>query len=90
MLHIFVIQHNYRSRYLDTIDSEHFMINIYKYEKCKFEEAFLLLKPCKKFVEKSRICRMTEFAEVCDSSVFDGNTIIVESDDNENIFVSGF
>ena len=59
------MQHNYHSRYLVTIDNEQSIVNIYKHEKCKFEESFLVLKSSKKFIEKNGICRMShEFAIV--------------------------
>ena len=84
------MQHKYRSRVLVTIDNEHFMVNIYKYEKCKFEEAFLILKPGKIFARKRRICKMTKMSGGCDSSNFDGNTISVGGDDMDYMFISGF
>ena len=56
MMDIFVMQHNYRFRYLITIDNEQSTVNmqaaptdhvviIYKYEKWKFEEHLLVIKP---------------------------------------------
>ena len=74
------------------MDNEQSIGNVYKYEKCKFEEAFLVLKPSKILpivTEKSRICRMTEKSEAYGSSDFDGNTILVGRD-NEYVFISGF
>ena len=73
----------------------------------QFEESFLVLKPSKMlplriFIGKGRICRMNEMSAACVSSDFDGNTILVGSDDfgynqslstrgdNEFIFISGF
>ena len=35
------------------MDSEQSIVNIYKYEKCNFEEAFLVLKPCKILLGKT-------------------------------------
>ena len=61
-----------------------YVVGFYIYEKCKFEEAFLVLKPSKKFIGKSRICKMTERSGACASSDFDGHTILVGSDDNES------
>ena len=81
---------NYRSRYLVAIDNEHSIVNIYIYEKCKFEKLFLVVKPSGKFVGKSRMCRMTEMSGACDNSDFDGKTNLVGSDVNGYIFVSGF
>ena len=42
------MQHIFRSRYLVTIDNELSIFNIYEYEKCKLEDAFIVLKPSKK------------------------------------------
>ena len=45
MLNNFVLQHNYRSSYRVTINDEQSIVNVYKYENCKFQEPFLVLKP---------------------------------------------
>ena len=60
-----MIQHNYQSQYLVTVDDEQSSVNVYEYEKCKFEEAFLVIKPSKIlsiFIGKSCFCPMTEYA----------------------------
>ena len=55
-----------------------------------------MLKPDKSlsvFIGKSRICRKTEKSGACDGSDFDGNNILVGSDDigyNKYVFISGF
>ena len=36
---LFMKPHNYRSRYLVTIDNKQSIVNVCKYEKCKIEEA---------------------------------------------------
>ena len=45
MLNNFVLQHNYRSSYRVTINDEQSIVNVYRYENCKFQEPFLVLKP---------------------------------------------
>ena len=50
MLDFFMMQYNYRSRYLVRIDNEQSLVNVYKNEKCKVEEAFLDLNPSKIFL----------------------------------------
>ena len=94
--------HNYRSRYLVAINNEQstvnlqasptaHVVNIYRYEKCNFEEASLVLKPSKVlsiFSEKSHICRMTEQSGACDRPDFDDNTIFVRSNARYNKYVS--
>ena len=104
---IFVMQHNYRFRYLVTNDNEQSIVNmqgsptahtvtIYKYEKYKLEEAFLVLKPIKIlsiFLGKNCICRKTKLSGPCDSSVFGGNAILAGRDDfeyNKYVFISEF
>ena len=37
-MNVFMMQHNYQSKYLVIIDS---VVNVYKYEKCKFDQPFL-------------------------------------------------
>ena len=72
-------------------------VYIQHYEKCKFEEAFFVLKHSKILsnfiIEKSRIRKLTEKSGVSDSSDFDRNTILVGSGDtgyNEYVFSFGF
>ena len=96
MVNIFVMQHNYRSRYLGTTDKEQSIVSVYIYEECKCQEAFIVLKFSKIFslyFGINRIIRTTETSEACDSSDFDGNTILVRSDNIGNniyVFFSGF
>ena len=74
------MQYNYRSRYLVTIRNEQTLdhvVNIYKYEKCKFQAHFCGLKPRKIFVGKNRICRNTKKSRACDDSDFNGNTFLL-------------
>ena len=44
-----MIQHNYQSRYLVIIDDE---VNVFKYEKCKFDKPFLTFQPNHVFIDK--------------------------------------
>ena len=89
MMEYFVMQRLYHSRCLRTIDNEQsilnmqssptaFALSISKCEKCKFEEAFLVLKPSEvlsRFIDRNRICKMTKITGASDSFVFDGNGI---------------
>ena len=84
------MRHNYSSHNLVTIDNEQSLVNIYEDEKSKFEETFLVSKLSKIFIGKSPICRMIEMSEARESSDFDGNTVLLESDDNDFIFIFGF
>ena len=64
------MQVNYRSRYLATVDNEQSMVNICRYDKFKFDEAFLVLQPSKILFGKSRMCRMTEMSGARNISEF--------------------
>ena len=79
-MNIFMMQHNYQSKYLVVIDSD---VCVYKYEKCKFDPPFLSFTSKHVFIGKSRLCALTEFSGANDSSGFDGNTILLECADNE-------
>ena len=81
-----MIQHNYQSKYLVIIDGD---VYVYKYEKCKFDQPFLSNKPKHIFVRKSKVCEMTQFSGANDSSDFDGNTLLIQVEDNEFIYISG-
>ena len=85
-MHTFMMQYNYRSKYLVIIDGD---VYVYKYEKCKFDQPFLSFKPKHTFIGKSRICELTQFSEANGSSDFDGKTILLECEDNENVKISG-
>ena len=41
------------------------------------------------FFGKSKVCPMTEFSGANDSSGFDGNTLLLECENNEYVYVSG-
>ena len=90
------MQHNCRFRYQVTIDNEQSIVNVYKYEKCKLEETFLVLKLSEnlsKFIGTTHKFIMTKMSGACNSSDFDGNTILLGSDDidyDKYVFVSAF
>ena len=85
-MNIFMIQHNYQSKYLVIIDS---IVNFYKYEKCIFDQPFLSYQPKHVFIGKSKNCPMTEFSQSQDRVNFDGNTLLLECEDNEYVYISG-
>ena len=39
---IYIMQHNYRNKYLVVINGD---VYVYKYEKCKFDQPFLSFQP---------------------------------------------
>ena len=81
----FMIQKKYQSKYLVIIDEN---VYVYKYEKCKFDQPFLSFKPKHFFICKSKVCPMTQFSGSNDSSGFDGNTLLLECENNEYVYVS--
>ena len=83
---IFILQLNYQSRYLVIIDDN---VYFYKTEKCKVDLPFLSFQPKQIFIGKSKVCKMTEVSEAKDNLLYDGNTISLELEDIEYIYISG-
>ena len=83
---IYINQHNYRNKYLVVINGD---VYVYKYEKCEFDKPFLAFKPKHFFIGKSKVCPMTDFPCAGNKNDFDGNTILLECEDNENVYISG-
>ena len=80
------MQYNYRSKYLVVTDVD---VYVYKYEKCKFDQPFLSFQPKHIFTGKSKVCTMTEFSGAIDSSDFDGNTILLDCENDKFVYISG-
>ena len=86
-MNIFMMQHNYQSKYLIIIDS---VVNVYNYEKCKFDQPFLSYQPKHIFIGKSKNCPMSEFSQNQAIVNFDdGNTLLLECENNEYMYISG-
>ena len=79
---IFIMQYNYRNRYLVRIDGD---VYFNKDENCKFDQPFFSFQPKHGFIGKSKVCVMTEFFGANDSSDFDGNTVLLDCEDNEYV-----
>ena len=77
---IFMIQYIYRSEFLVVIDGD---VYVYKDGKCKFDIPILSFKPKHNFIGKSKVCPMTHFSRANDSSGVDGNTFLLECENNE-------
>ena len=56
----FIMQYDYRNKYLVVVDSD---VNVYKYVRCKFDKPFLYFQAKNVFIGKSKVCPMTEFFE---------------------------
>ena len=83
---IFIMQDNYRNKYLVVVDSD---VNVYKHDKCKFDNPFLSFQAKDISIGKSKVCPMTEFFEAEDKEKFDGNTLLLECENNEYVYISG-
>ena len=83
---IFMMQDNYRSKYLVVIDGD---VYVYKYENCKSDQLILSFKPKHVFIGKSKVCPMTQFSGAKDGSGFDGNTLSLECENNDYVYISG-
>ena len=84
---IFIMHHNYRNNFLVVIDGG---VYVHKNENCKFEQPFLSFQAKNVFIGKSKVCEMTEFFGAADnSSDFDGNTLLLQCENNEYVYISG-
>ena len=81
-MQIFMIQHNYRSRCLVMIHGD---LYVYEYDKCKFDQPLLSFQAKDIFFGESKACKMIDFSGANDSSDLDGNTILLECEDNEYV-----
>ena len=81
-----MMQYNYQSKFSVIIGG-----NVYEYkdEKGKFAQPFLSFMSKHNFTGKSKFCPLTEFPGANDSSGFDGNTLLLERENNENVYKSG-
>ena len=62
---------------------------VYKYKICKFDPPLFSFPAKNIFIGKSKVCPMTEFSGARDKNVFDGNTLLLECEDNEYVYFSG-
>ena len=71
---IYLLQYNYRNRYLVVIDGG---VYFYKYDKHKFDPPFLSFKPKHVFIGISKVCEITQFSEALNNTNFDGNIFLL-------------
>ena len=85
---VFVIQYNYRPKYLVVIIDT--TVHVYKNKICKFDPALFTFQAKNVLIGKSKVCEMTQFSGAANnSSAFDGNTLLIECEDNEYVYFSG-
>ena len=80
------MQYIYPNRYLVVIDGDVF---VYKYEKYNFDKPFLSLRAKHVFIDISIVCEKRKFSGGEDKEVFDGNTLLLERQYKEYVFISG-
>ena len=80
------MQYNYRNKHSVIIDVDMY---VYRYEKCKFDQPFLSFQAKNIFIGRSIFCPMTEISNTGDKEEFDGNTLVLECEDNEYVYISG-
>ena len=84
----FMIQYNYRSKYLVVIIDT--AVYVYENKICKFNPPLLTFQAKNVFIGESKVCPMTEISGTANiSSDFDGNTLLIECENNEYVYISG-
>ena len=89
MMDIYMMQYNFRSGYLVVIN-EKTHVSVYKNEKYKFGQPFLAFLSKNIFIGKSKVCSMTDFSGALNNSIFDGNTILLDCEDNSGLEIFEF
>ena len=85
---IFLMHYNYENNYLVVIIDT--TVYVYKNKICKFDPPLISFQAKNVFIGKSKVCPMTEFSGVADDgSEFDGNTLLIECENNEYVYISG-
>ena len=85
---IYIMPYNYENKFLVVIlDS---IVYVYKNKICKFDPPLFSFQAKNVFIGKSKVRSMTEFSAAADnSSRFDGNTLLLECENNEYVYISG-
>ena len=86
-MYIFIMQYKYRYRHLVVIIAAN--VYVYKYEKFKFDTPFLSFQAKNVFIGESKVCQLTEFSGASDKIDFDGNTLLLECENNEHVYFFG-
>ena len=85
---IFTMRYNFENKYLVVIVDS--IVYVYKNKICKFDTPLFTFQAKNVFIGKSKVCPMTEFSgSAKNSSEFDGNTLLVECENNEYVYISG-
>ena len=85
---IFTMRYNFENKCLVVIVDS--IVYVYKNKICKFDPPLFKFQAKNVFIGKSKVCPMTEFSgSANNSSEFDGNTLLVECENNEYVNISG-
>ena len=84
---VFIMHYNYENKYLVVIIDS--IVYVYKYKICIFDPPLFSFQAKNIFIGKSKVCPLTEFSGARDKNVFDGNTLLLECEDNEYVYISG-
>ena len=85
---IFTMRYNFENKYLVVIVDS--IVYVYKNKIWKFDPPLFKFQAKNVFIGKSKVCPMTEFSgSANNSSEFDGNTLLVECENNEYVYISG-
>ena len=85
---IYIMQYNYRNKYLVVIVGD---VYVYIYDKYKFDPPFLSFEPKHIFIGKSKVCERAEFSGAANiiNSDFEGITLLLEVEDRNYVYTSG-
>ena len=62
---------------------------VYENKICKFDPPLFSFQAKNVFIGKAKFCPMTEFSGARDKIEFDGNTLLLECEKNEYVYISG-
>ena len=87
MIDTYIMQYNYRNKYLVVIDGN---VYVYEYDKYKCDPPYLSFNPKHIPIGKSKVCDMTECSGTVDNdSDFEGNTLLLEVGGRKYVYISG-
>ena len=87
MIDIYIMQHNYLAEYLVIADRD--VLYVFKYENIEFDQPLMSFKQKHFFIGKSKVFAMTEHSDALNKREFNGNTHLLECEDNEYVYNSG-
>ena len=85
---IYIMHYNYENKYLVVIIDS--IVYVYKNKICNFDLPLFSFQAKNVFVGNSKVCSMTKFSGAAiNSSDFDGNTLLLEFENNEYVYIFG-